>query len=65
MALLAAMGGMGGSGAAAQAAAPVQDNSADVQLMEDIFGTSLDYGNSAAKAAHGGSVDELLQLLRG
>jgi hypothetical protein len=65
-ALLALLGGAGGSG---QPAAPsVQENSADVQLMEDIFGPTLNLNtpkNKPAKAAQGGSVDELLKLLRG
>ncbi|MBV5333229.1 hypothetical protein JZU54_06775, partial [bacterium] len=65
--------GSGGGGAAAPA---TQTAPADVQLMEEIFGTKLfskdPGGISVADAAagkrnfsDGGSVDELLQLLRG
>jgi len=64
--LLALIGGMGTP--SQQAPAPVQENSADVQLMQDIFGPTLGITaptTKTAKAAHGGSVDELLQLLRG
>jgi hypothetical protein len=65
--LLGLLGMLGGGGGQA-AAAPIQENSADVQLMEDIFGPTLDFNapkNKTAKAAQGGSVNELLQILRG
>jgi hypothetical protein len=69
--LLALLGGSGQS-----APAPVHVAPADVQLMEEIFGTNLfskdPGGISVADAAagkrnfrDGGSVDELLKLLRG
>jgi hypothetical protein len=66
--LLALLAGAGGG--SQQSSAPVQDNSADVQLMEDIFGPTLALTapkakTKTAKAAQGGSVDELLQILRG
>jgi hypothetical protein len=64
IALLAALGGSSEQ----PTAAPVQENSADVQLMEDIFGPTLSLNapeNTRVKAASGGSVSELLQILRG
>jgi hypothetical protein len=63
--LMTLLGAMGGAGSGQQAAAPVQDNSADVQLMEDIFGPTLTFGAQPAKAAKGGSIEDLLKLLRG
>jgi hypothetical protein len=77
-ALLALLGGSGqsASGSGQSAPAPVQTAPADVQLMEEIFGTNLfsrdPGGISVADAAagkrnfsDGGSIDELLKLLRG
>jgi hypothetical protein len=77
-ALLALLGGSGQpvSGSGQSAPAPVQVAPADVQLMEEIFGTKLfsrdPGGISVADAAagkrnfsDGGSIDELLKLLRG
>jgi len=72
--LLSLLGlGMGGGGGGTQA---TQTTPADVQLMEEIFGTNLfskdPGGISVADAAagkrnfnDGGSIDDLLQLLRG
>jgi hypothetical protein len=65
-ALLALLAGMGGSRQPAEA--PVQENAADIQLMQDIFGPTLDleaFASKPAKAAQGGSIDDLLRLLRG
>ena len=67
MASLLGLLGMLGSGQSA--AAPVQTPLADIKSFEeqfgDLFGTTLGPNPRTAKAAHGGSVDELLQILRG
>lgn len=66
--LLAVLGGGSPSSDEERAVDSGQPNAADVQLMENIFGTSLDLTTpetKTAKAAKGGSVDELLKLLRG
>jgi hypothetical protein len=68
-ALLAMLGMMGGN---QQTQAPVQTPGADIKSFEeqfgDLFGTTLGTGApkpQTAKAAQGGSIDELLKLLRG
>jgi hypothetical protein len=66
-AFLAALGGSS-EGENSTVAGTGKENDADVQLMENIFGTSLDLTTPTTKtanAAKGGSVYELLQHLRG
>lgn len=65
-----ATGGSRGGGSAGQASDSGKDESTDIQLMQDIFGPSLTLAGPKTKtktvqAAHGGSIDELLQILRG
>jgi hypothetical protein len=69
MGLMAMLGMLGGT---QQAQAPVQTPGADIKSFEeqfgDLFGTELGTGapqTQPVKAAQGGSIDELLKLLRG